>query len=308
MIVLPLLLLATAPTLTASLDTTATTVGGRVTMHVDVDAPDGWFVEPPAPPSTLGAFRVRSVQPGEAAGTHRRFDVLLVPTEPGTQSVPAITVVARQGTDAPVELSTPPLTVDVASNLEPPAAADSAAAGGPKPADLKPALEAPRDWRPVWLAAATTLLVAALGFLLLRKLRGRRREPEAAPPVPRKPARPAWEIALEELDGILVEGWVERGEFRRQYEAVTEALRRYLENRWGVPALESTTEDLRALLRRSAVPPEVAGRVLSVLGEADLVKFAKARPEAGTTRAAETRVRAIVLETIPRESPREAGA
>ena len=150
------------------------------------------------------------------------------------------------------------------------------------------------------------MLAAALGFLLLRKLRRRERAPLAAPRVPREPARPAWEIALEELDGVVAERWVDRGELRRQYEAVTEALRRYLENRWGVPALESTTEDLRTLLRRSPVPSEVCGRVLSLLGEADLVKFAKARPEVEAARAGEARARAIVLETIPREAPKEA--
>jgi hypothetical protein len=208
-----------------------------------------------------------------------------------------------------VELSSPPLRVDVASNLPAPAGApaDSATAAA-KPADLKPALAAPRDWRPVWIAGAAALLAFALASALLRRLRRRRRTPQAAPARARKPARPAWEIALAELDRIAAERWVDRGELRRQYEEVTEALRRYLENRWGVPALESTTDDLRGLLRGSAVPPEVAGRVLSLLGEADLVKFAKGRPEADAARACEARAREVVRETIARLEPEEAAA
>ncbi len=304
--IVPLLLLAAAaaaPTLTASLDTTATTVGGRVTMHLDVDVPEGWFVEPPAPPAELGSFRVRGVQVAERTDVHQRFDVLLVPVEPGPQEVPALTVIARPDSGEAVELASPPLPLVVASNLEAPAAPpDSAAAAAtPEPADLKPAREAPRDWRPVWIAAAVAALAGVLAFVLLRKLRRRERPPEAVPAAPRKPARPAWEIALEELDSVALERWVERGELRREYEAVTEALRRYLENRWGVPALESTTDDLRTLLRRSAVPPEVAGRVLSLLGEADLVKFAKARPDAASARECDPRARGIVTDTIPRE-------
>lgn len=303
MIVPLLLLVATAPTLTASLDTTVTTVGGRVTMHLDVDVPEGWFVEPPAPPAELGAFRVRGVQAAERADTHQRFDVHLVPVEPGPQEVPALTVIARPGSGEPVELSSPPLPLTVASNLEPPAGApdSAAAAAAPEPAELKPARDAPRDWRPVWIAAAAAALAGALAFLALRRLRRRAPPVEAVPAVPRKPARPAWEIALEELDAVALERWVERGELRREYEAVTEALRRYLENRWGVPALESTTDDLRALLRRSAVPAEVARRVLSLLGEADLVKFAKARPDPDSARACDARARGIVTDTIPRE-------
>lgn len=298
------------PRVTASLDTTATTVGGRITLHLDVDTPEGWFVEPPAPPASLGSFRVRGVQPAERTDAHRRFDVLLVPVEPGEQEVPAITLVARRGAGEPLELASPSLKVAVASNLEAPAAApDSAAAtGGPKPAALKPALEPPRDWRPVWIAALAAAVAGVAAFLLARRLRRRGKPEVVAPPAPRKPARPAWEIAFAELDRIASERRVERGELRRQYEAVTEALRRYLENRWGVPALESTTDDVRALLHDSAVPAEIAGRVLSLLSEADLVKFAKARPEEAAARALEGRARAIVQDSIPREPERQGAA
>jgi len=302
----PLVLLAAAgaPAVTASLDTTATSVGGRVTLRLDVEAPEGWFVEPPAPPATLGSFRVRSVQQDDARGPRRAFALTLVPTEAGRQEVPPVTVKARRGSEPPVELATPALAVEVASNLEAPAGvpADSVAV-----ADLKPALAPPRDWRPVWVATAAALVAAALGFLLFRRLRGlRRATPGAAPAaVPRKPARPAWEIALEELDRVAAARWVDRGELRRQYDDVTDALRRYLENRWGVPAPESTTDELRRVLPRSAVPPPVAGRVIALLGEADLVKFAKGRPEPDAARAVEVRARALVQETIPRDAPEE---
>jgi hypothetical protein len=304
---LPFLVAAAVPALTASLDTTATAVGARLRMHLTVDAPEGFVVEPPAPPAELGPFRVRSVQPGPAEGTRRSFDVWLVPLQAGRVEVPPVTVRARRGNDPPVELASPPLAVAVSSNLEGASgAADSAAAGSAEPARLKPALDAPRDWRPVWIAAGAALAAFALAAALIRRLRRRERIPQAAPGAPRTPARPAWEIALEELDRIAAERWVERGELRRQYEAVTEALRRYLENRWGIPALESTTDELRGLLRRSLVPAHVAGRVLSLLGEADLVKFAKARPDPDAARAGESRVREVVLETIPRAEPKEA--
>jgi hypothetical protein len=138
----------------------------------------------------------------------------------------------------------------------------------------------------------------------------RRRPARVAPAVvaPRAPARPAWDLALEQLDRVAAERWVDRGELRRQYEEVTETLRRYVENRWGIPALESTTFDLRRLLERSAVAPGIASRILAVLSEADLVKFAKAVPEPEAARVCEKSVRAVVVETIPSDEAKEAAA
>ncbi len=294
------------PTLTTAVDSTATGVGARVRLRLTVDAPQGWFVDPPTPATELGAFRVRSVEPGVDESGRRTFALTLVPVQAGEHEIPPIHVRVRRGNEPPLELASTPMRLTVASNLAP-AEADSAGEA-PKPADLKPALEAPRDWRPVGIAVLAALAAFAAGFALFRRLR--RRAPRVAAPVieRRAPARPAWEIALEDLDRIALERWVDRGELRRQYEEVTVAVRRYVEDRWGIPALESTTFDLRRLLERAPVAPDVASRLLALLSEADLVKFAKAVPEPNAARGAETRARDVVLETIPREESGEAAA
>jgi hypothetical protein len=73
-------------------------------------------------------------------------------------------------------------------------------------------------------------------------------------------------------------------------EAVADALRRYLEDAEQVPALERTTGELVW-----ALPPHLAAeglreRALDLFAEADLVKFARVRPDelsaSGFTRAA----------------------
>jgi hypothetical protein len=299
------------PTVAASLDTTSTSVGGRVHLRLEVGGADGWVVAPPAPSAELGSFRVRSVSSATTPSGAPAFTLALVATEVGDVDVPAVTLQARHGTDPPIEIRSSPVRVHVASNLGTPTSPPDSAGGSPaapKPADLKPAIVPPRDWRPVWIALGAAALAFAAAWALRRRLRRRvvrKVEPVA---VPKAPPRPAWEVALEELDRIVAERLVERGELRRQYESVTEALRRYLENRWGVPALESTTDDVRRLLADAPVSPAFAGRVTALLGEADLVKFAKGRPEPHAARAAETRARELVVETIPREEPKEAAA
>ncbi|HET7601148.1 MAG TPA: hypothetical protein VFK09_12695 [Gemmatimonadales bacterium] len=144
-------------------------------------------------------------------------------------------------------------------------------------------------WAP-WLAGAAILALAAWW------LRRRRR---AAPPPLAAAAEPsgpepvvlgAYEITVARLTHIERERWPLRGEVTRHYEAVADALRRYLEDAEQVPALERTTGELVW-----ALPPHLAAeglreRALDLFAEADLVKFARVRPDelsaSGFTRAA----------------------
>jgi hypothetical protein len=305
------------PTLRASVDTSATTVGGSIHLTVEVDRSPGWLVDPPTRDLDLEPFRVRAVErrprpDGEA------FRLRIVPLNAGEIDIPPVTLTAHGSGGAKEEIATPPIPVTVASNLPPPAPPPEAAAeedgeedggagGGeqdaapPDRADYKPARTVSRDWIPLILAAAALVAAALLGYSLLRRWRRRRgRRAEEDPAAPRKPLRPAWEIALEELDRIVGAGYVDRGEVDLQYVEVTEALRRYLEDRYGVPALESTTEELRGHLRPSPVPDPVQSRILAVLREADLVKFARAVPESTEARSVEQRARELVHATMPR--------
>jgi hypothetical protein len=299
------------PAVHARLDTSATTVGGALDLVLEVEPAEGWTVDPPTKAIELERFRVRAVTPGppaaeapaqRAAGP--AWTVRIVPVEAGEIEVPPVTLTAHGPDGRTEEIASDPVPVTVASNLPPPSAAgsDEGDAQAPEPADLKPALEPPRDWRPVVAATVAAAAAAALGFWLLRKLRRRPAAEEAPVRGPKKPLRPAWETALEALDRIAAADYVGNGQIGRQYVEVTGALRQYLEERYGVPALESTTADLDAHLQRMPIRGETSARILSLLREADLVKFAKARPEPADARAVETRAREVVLKTVPSPS------
>jgi hypothetical protein len=296
---------ADPPAIHAALDTTAAQVGSRLQLSLEVDEASGWLVEPPTEQLDLGTFRVRAVEriPVPAG---QAFRLVVVPLAAGEQTL-AVRLTAH-GPEGRQEEVVAEIPVTVVSNL--PAAAvgeeGESAEAAPEPADLKPALTAPRKWWPTIVAAVAFVLAVVLGFWLFRKLRARRRAPGEPETIARKPLRPAWEIALEELDRVAAANYVGRGELRRQYDEVTEALRRYLENRYGVPALESTTTELLDHLRRAPLASEVSARILSLLREADLVKFAKASPEPADARSTEARARRLVEETVPPAATREA--
>ena len=286
----------------ASVDSSATNVGGRVQLTLEVDDAQNWKIAPPAPGTELGSFVVRSVTP-KADATHPAFELGLVALKPGEQEIPAVTLQAQSPPDRDTTIASSPIPMLVRTNLEPAeAASESTAAHAPLAAD-KPALEAPRDWGPVWIALGALALGTLAGILLWRRLRNRKPRP-AAPlrhaPLEKKKLRPAWDVALEDLERIERQGYVDRGELKTHYVEVSEALRRYLEDRYGIPALESTTDELRPRLEEISLESILATRALSILQEADLVKFAKARPEAAAAGTLLGRVREFIVQTIPK--------
>jgi len=119
--------------------------------------------------------------------------------------------------------------------------------------------------------------VALVGWLLSRRRRG-------PPLVSFEPTSPPpdvgpYQAALERLSQIELERWPVRGEVERHYEAVADVLRQYLEQAHAIPALERTTSELRWVLPPALAEAGLGDRCAAILGEADLVKFARRRPD-----------------------------
>jgi len=142
--------------------------------------------------------------------------------------------------------------------------------------DLKPPLSVPLTLTEVATIMLIILAVVAIVYLIRRYWKRRRKsEPESADI---SPPRPAHIIALEELAVLKEKKLWQQGLIKQYYSELTEILRRYFENRYGVAALEETTDeimdDLRSHLHADSLW-EDAGRMLR---QADLVKFARFVP------------------------------
>lgn len=152
-------------------------------------------------------------------------------------------------------------------------------AGNPPLRDIREP-DAPPSLAPLWalLGAATVGLVAWITARRRSRAAAPEPLPPAPPPPPPTPPDP-YAAAVARLAVIEAEGWA-YGEVERHYEAVADALRAYLEEAEGIPAPERTTTELLWSLPPRLAEGGLRRRVQEVLGEADLVKFAKVRPPA----------------------------
>jgi hypothetical protein len=168
--------------------------------------------------------------------------------------------------------------------------------------DIKPIKEEPlklRDFFPYLIGAGLALLLVLLALAWRR----RRRPREEAPPPPPVPAH---EKALQLLAELEQSRLWQRGEVKAFQSQLTYILRDYLENRFAVPALESTTLEIDRALARFPELAEWRTRLRELLQTADMVKFAKAVPDVSAHEQGLVAVRTFVETTqAPEPAPDE---
>ena len=133
-----------------------------------------------------------------------------------------------------------------------------ATAGG----DLKPLKEpwtAPADYRWIIIAAAIVILAAGAAYFLWKR---RKKRVVVKEPVPELPAD---FVALRELRRIENLKLLEAGEFKQYYTLITDAIRNYIEKRFGVDALDRTTNEILFDLERKRKHVDNLERLLQVM-------------------------------------------
>lgn len=218
-------------------------------------------------------FRARSDQ-RELTADARFFDS-------GTFTLPPLTVSLRgaPGVDEPVSVTFegPQITVPSVLAALPPEDVKPLAGRDVLPLPLRAGDEPGFPWLPVGAALAVLALLATAIALLLKRRAAV--EPATPPPPP-----PAHERALRALDALLSRHLPEQGAVEPYFVELSEILRRYIEDRFGLRAPERTTEEFLAELRNSDAGRralEAAQRdvLRGFLERADLVKFARDEPD-----------------------------
>jgi hypothetical protein len=118
------------------------------------------------------------------------------------------------------------------------------------------------------------IIIAAIVFLIYRLKTKKSLIPFKKP----EPDLPSDVIALKELDEIKAKKLWQQGRVKEYHSEITDTLRKYLENRFMVPALELTSGEILEKLRGISDTDYVFDKLKQILSLADFVKFAKYQP------------------------------
>ncbi|MEA3336523.1 MAG: hypothetical protein U9R25_11475 [Chloroflexota bacterium] len=269
------------------------TVGDPIELTLEVTHPAGYLVIMPEKTDVWGDFSIASrsmpvtVDNGDGTETtSQRIDARLF--APGDFSTPALPLTITDGAGNLIEASVAPASVTIASVLE---------EGDTALRDIKPLADLSLASVWPWLIAGIAVLAMGVGFFLWWRRRGIVAVDNWLP----------HEIAFEGLDHVEALRLPETGRFKEHYTLVSEIIRVYIERRYQVPMLERTTSEIRASLAGRRVPQDIAGELVDVLAESDLVKFSKFDPDVADARELLGKARLIVERTMPMDVPEESG-
>ncbi len=115
------------------------------------------------------------------------------------------------------------------------------------------------------------------------------------------PPLPPHEVAHQALERLYVQRLWQAEKHKLYYSTLTDILRTYIDGRFGVGAMEMTSDEIIEAMRSVDLPQKSAMDLTEILRSADLVKFAKALPEAEENEAAYEAAWQFVEQTKPVE-------
>jgi hypothetical protein len=280
-------------------------IAEQLEVVLETAVPENTDVEFPSYSASLGDFTLKDTRilpammtgSGDTVRVVHRVIYLLEPYLSGTYTIPAMAVTFRdRKNEAEVaKLVTVEIEVPVRSLLGPDAATVEIR-------DIRPPLSLPPDRIQQFLPGGLVLLLAGLaiiGFYYWKINAGKKLSTAVQP-------RPE-EIALQELDRLLAEDLLTRGEIKLFHLRISDILRHYMENRFGLKAPERTTEEFLLELSRAKSSANTllsSHKVLltDFLTQCDLVKFAKHEPSIAECKKTVVICREFIEKTSEKEN------
>jgi hypothetical protein len=254
-------------------DRTEITIGDQVRYKVKLDYANGVQVEKPNWGQGLEGFQILDFERGDPKKSGERWETVdeytLSTFTPEDYVIPPLRIPVTLPSGATEVLETQPISIKVKSILP----------EDDKALELRAIKDPVAVFSGILTGRIITATLAALGILALLWGVWRWRK-QGALVEPAAPPRPEHEVAFDRLSALRIQmgTW---GEQPSQENCklfgleISETLREYLERRFGFLALELTTEEIREQVPMLALAGCEA-KVLQVLDETDLLKFAKA--------------------------------
>jgi len=267
------------------------TVGDPVQFKFIVESPAGISVSAPISASVFGEWEVLGVKPFtekpvKGGGVRREFEWAMTAWTTGKVTLPSPRFTFTGTGGRPGYASASPGLMEVESVL----------ARDKNPADLKP----PKGligYRNIWPYIWAALAVLGISFLIWWWQRRKKRLALIASGIiPGVPVKPAEDIAREALEELAASGLAETA-VKIFYVRLSDILRRYIEGKFGIPAMDRTTAELLPEIRRHSVMRDLNAEFRIFFEDCDLAKFAKYVPSQDDIATDLARARRVVDET-----------
>ena len=272
------------------------TIGGEIHFLIQVERPKKFSVEPPSRKVDLAPFEIKFIDPFPTLRGKNRiretFTLTLTAFQLGDLTIPPFPIRVRNDSGHFDTVLTDPVHVKVGSVGKKKTDKDDIR---PIKGPVSMNLSAFRAWVMGILAVLLAVLLAAK--IILRRRKGSLADPESL--------KPPHERASIELERLKAKGLLEEKKAKEFYSELSDILRRYLERRFAVTALDCTTRELILELKQKDFMSGLISKTKEVLENADLVKFAKYDPPRSMAEVTERRILEIVEDTKPPEEEKD---
>jgi hypothetical protein len=261
----------------AKLDTNAMLIGDQVKLDITFSYPLNTLINWPKIGDTiLQTIQVISRSKIDSSFSadkktvtlHQNF--LITSFDSGFYAIPPIRFFYRELPDTTIRfvqtetllLSVHTLTVDTTKVIKP----------------IKGPLSVPLTFREIlpWLILAVLVILVILAVLFYLK---KRKKAEPVFQIRSKTQLLPHELALSELEKLRVKKLWQAGRTKEYHSELTDILRKYLEDRFSIMALEMTSQDIIDSVRtQNNMHNDSIRKLNHILAMADLVKFAKMQP------------------------------
>lgn len=255
-----------------SIDSAAILIGEQTVLHLTVTTDNGKNVIVPIPNDTLmtGVEVLNIAKADTTVIDNNRLlikqDILVTSFDSSLYLLPPFKVIDQTDTiysnQVALKVSTIPVNIDKPDEFN----------------DIKDTWDPPFVLADYYLLIYGVLfacfLICLIGYIL-KRLRNRQ---SIIPFKKQEPKLPPFEMAMKELDEIKQQKLWQQGRNKEYYTLLTDTLRKYMVNRFGINAMEMTSGEILELIRLESEANSSYNSLKQILELADFVKFAKLHP------------------------------
>ncbi len=255
----------------ANIDSTNYRIGDWIVVHLKVKAPKAYKVILPSPKDSVDGFEFVTQSNAEESeeGTHKIFskNITFTKFDSGAYTIPPfVTTVYKPNDTTTYTFLSQSLSV-IIKGIE----IDTTQTFK----DIKDVLHVSLTFWDYLLYFGIVVALAALGFFGYKYYKRRGEKPVKLEP---EPVIPSHIIAIKALHELEEKHLWEKGADKEYQSELTEILRRYFEDRFHVPALEMTTNEIISHIIFTGIDQLLVEELNVILRCADMTKFAKYHP------------------------------